>query len=106
EHDLPEFQQRLYRDLHDPLDEQAIDELQEFWDWDLEKLYDRGRQGWGRGRAPDKPRIDVWIEVTSKGNLKGEWFPRDGGVHYAPKDSDFPRFRRSEHRRGAFDSRP
>jgi hypothetical protein len=106
QYDLPDYQQRLYHDLHNPLDEEAIDELQEFWQWDLEKLYERGRQGWGRGRAPDKPQIDVWIEITSKGNLKAEWFPRDGGFHYTPNESDFPHFRRSEHRRASFDSRP
>lgn len=104
--DLPPYQRTLFDDLCDPLDEEALAEMLSYWHFDLEKLFERGRQGWGAGRAPAKPQIDVWVEVTSKGNLKAEWLPRGASIHYTPPGSDFTWFYRQESRTVAYGGRP
>lgn len=104
--DLPPYQRTLFRDLCEPLDEEALAEMLSYWHFDLEKLYERGRRGWGAGRAPAKPQIDVWVEVTSKGNLKAEWLPRGASIHYTPPGTDFTWFHRRESRTVAYGGRP
>jgi hypothetical protein len=104
--ELPEHQRKLYRDLLEPLDEEALADMLQYWAFDLDKLYTRERRGWGLGRAPAKPEIDVRVEITSRGNLRAEWFPRGGSIHHTPADSDFVWFRRNENREFDFHSRP
>src|SRR5690349_15739834 len=55
--DLPPYQYQLYRDLHDPLDEETLADMLSYWNFDLDKLFKRARRGWGVGRAPAKPEI-------------------------------------------------
>jgi hypothetical protein len=103
---LPAYQQSIYRDLRSPLDEETLASLHEYWTYDTERLIKRGR-GWRQG-VPAKPRIDVCVELTSKGNFKAEWFPSgmDRWGNVGPDGADFTYFHRSEHRHVAFDSRP
>lgn len=103
EDDLTPYQQSLFRDLDDPLDEEALAAMLAWWRLDLNLLFERGKkQGYP---SPAKPRIDVRIEITSKGNLKSEWFPRNLWEG-SESSSDFTYFSDSRNRHVAFDSRP
>jgi hypothetical protein len=97
----------MIADLRDPFDEEAIAELHEYWNYDINALLARGRDGWQN--IPAKPRIDLEVEITSKDNLKVEWFPRDfnmWGVNTGDEPSDFVQWRRSESRRSGYFTRP
>ena len=102
------YQISIYRDLWNPLDEEALAEMLNYWEYDLEALFKRGR-GYGT-RIPGKPRIDVNIELTSKDNLKAEWFPRGinfwGQLMEPEATSDFVNWQRFPNRRQSFGSRP
>lgn len=107
-HNLLPYQRELYEDLWQPLDEEALAQMLSYWDYNLDLLYQRKR-----GYAPNepaKPRIDVYVEITSKGNLKAEWFPRGWNQWGPPADdfigSDFARWRRAETRRSGYFTRP
>jgi hypothetical protein len=104
---LPPYQSSLLRDLADPLDEEALADMLAYWNYDLERLTTRGR-GWHDG-IPAKPQIDVVIELTSKGNLKAEWFPRGWnryGIQFDSIGFDFQYFYRAESRSSGYHSRP
>lgn len=108
EEELPPYQRELYRDLWSPLDEWALAEMLHYWTYDVESLLRRG-QGYSR-HVPAKPRIDVVVELTSKGNLKAEWFPtgwnRWGSDVAGQIGCDFQSWMRLDHRFQAYDSRP
>lgn len=105
---LLEYQRRLLQDLTSPLDEWALAQLHKYWEYDLESLTARGR-GWRRG-VPAKPRIDLIVELTTKDNLKAEWYPQrwelSGETAVPGTQTDFPGWYRQEHRYSSFDSRP
>lgn len=104
---LPPYQQSLFHDLANPLDEEALAEMLAYWEYDLDRLTKRGR-GW-REDVPGKPQIDVIVEITSKGNLKAEWFPRGWhryGAQSASIGFDFPHFQRFEGRGSGYGTRP
>jgi hypothetical protein len=106
ENALHDYQQRLFSDLHEPLDEETLAGMLSYWEYDLSRLVDRGRRHAPQG-APAKPRIDVLVEITSKGNFKAEWFPHGASDNGSlPAASDFTWFRRYDHRGQAFDTRP
>jgi hypothetical protein len=99
---LPPYQQSLLRDLDEPLDEEALASMVAWWRWDLNRLRDRDKRY--SSQFP-KPRIDVLIEMTSKGNLKAEWFPRDHRG-WSEEGSDFTHFDDSRNRDVGYHSRP
>lgn len=107
---LAPYQSEMLRDLSDGLDEESLAEMHNYWEYDTEQLLRRNRTGWGIGRAPAKPRIDIVLEITSKGNFKAEWFPRGWNRWGAALEdhigSDFPDWRRYNHRGMGFDTRP
>jgi hypothetical protein len=108
ERDLPPFQRRLLEDLSGPLDEVVLAEMHDYWRYDQAALFSRNqRQGVPR---PARPRIDVFLEITSKGNFKAEWYPRGLNRHSDTTldriGSDFTWWMRFENRNGSFDSRP
>lgn len=104
ERHLPEYQRSLFHDLHNPLDEETLADMLAPWKWDWERLHKRGRKSWEK--LPARPRIDVFVEITSKGNLVAEWFPRDGTLFFTPEDSDFVQFARYRSRTVQFGGRP
>src|SRR3546814_16929308 len=105
---LPPVQQELISDLMQPLDEVSLSEMHNYWEYNLQQLVRRGR-GYGPKSVPAKPRIDVLIELTSKGNLKAEWFPWGWGRWGAPlsetESSDFDWWKRHEPSSGSQYSR-
>ena len=79
--------------------------MHNYWEYDQEALLKRTPEY--LKHIPSCPRIDIFVEVTTKGNLKAEWFPRDcHRFTWGNPDSDFKRWSRLDHRFGAFDSRP
>lgn len=102
------YQRDIYRDLWDPFDEWALAQMLNYWQFDLETLSSRGRKY--SEHIPAKPRIDIDIELTTKGNLKAEWFPRGmnfwGQLLEPETDSDFLRWQRFSNRFQSYDSRP
>ena len=107
--ELLPYQADLYNDLWNPLDEWTIAQMLRWWEFDLQRLVERGR-GWDK-QTPAKPQIDINLEVTSKGNFKAEWYPRgwlDRGWRRAgdTEGTDFRFFYPTDHRFVAFDSRP
>lgn len=96
---LRSSQLALFQALHHPLDEEALADMLAYWRFDLRKLSARANGGFA------KPQIDVRIEITTKGNLKAEWFPRDG-EHGDNRQSDIPHFRRHANRSYDITSRP
>lgn len=104
-YDLPPYQRELLNDLSEGLDEEALAKMQDYWGYDLRALVARGKDR----HRPAKPRIDVEIEITSKGNFKVEWFPRGWNLLESSIETigcDFLDWRRREHRHIRFDSRP
>ncbi|MEV5020724.1 hypothetical protein MRBLMA1_000522 [Sphingobium sp. LMA1-1-1.1] len=109
-HDLAPYQSEMLRDLADGLDEETLAEMHNYWEYNTEQLFRRKRDRWGPDGIPAKPRIDVVLEMTSKGNFKAEWFPR-GWNRWGPAledhiGSDFPVWRRYNNRGMGFDTRP
>jgi len=101
------YQREVLRDLPDPLDEDALAEMLAYWTYDLSKLLERGR-GYRR-EVPAKPKIDIVLEITSKGNFKAEWFPRDvdyWGQCSNPEGCDFIAWRRADSRGIGYHTRP
>lgn len=104
--DLPPYQREILEDLSSPIDEEAMADMLAYWEYDLPYLAERGRS-WKK--IPAKPRIDVEVEITSKGNLKAEWFPRGFNRWGAPPgevDSDFLYWQRFESRGSGYYGRP
>lgn len=65
-------QKQCLKDLQAPYNEGNIAQIGEFWLYDHQKLIDRGSLS---GRRVAKPRIEIHVSITSKGNLIVEWFP-------------------------------
>ena len=101
------YQRHLFRDLSDGLDEHALATLYDWWEYDLEELFRRGRM-WRRD-LPAKPRIRIYMERTTKGNFKCEWWPvgvdNFGGREFGDAP-DWRSWHRFENRSGGWDSRP
>jgi hypothetical protein len=101
------YQWSIFRDLEDGLDEHALSKLYDWWEYDLETLFERGRQ-WRRD-LPAKPRIRLYMEVSRKGNFKVEWWPVGCDNEGNPEGNDKPDWRywyRAENRSAGWDSRP
>jgi hypothetical protein len=102
------YQRDIYRDLWDPFDEWALAQMLNYWEYDLKALFSIG--GKHSKHIPAKPRIDIDIELTTKGNLKAEWFPRGmniwGQLWEPEAASDFLGWQRFSNRFQAYDSRP
>lgn len=102
---LREGQRKALDDLVRPFDEEAFAAISAYWTYDHRRLAERG--GEQDPSLPAKPRIDVLVEITSKGNFKAEWFPTGAnrfGVD--SNDCDFVHFWRNESRGAGFDGRP
>ncbi|THF93671.1 MAG: hypothetical protein E8G75_01150 [Sulfitobacter sp. SK025] len=104
-YDLPPYQRDALSDLIDGLDEEAIAAINDSWTHDEERLLKRGR-GYHK-EIPAKPRIDVSVEMTSKGNFKAEWFPT-GYLQYGMNEepTDFLHFYRKDSRTISYGGRP
>jgi hypothetical protein len=101
------YQQRIFGDLEDGIDEGALERLYDWWDYDLKRLYERAPRY--RPNEPAKPRINLWMERTSKGNFKCEWWPvgfDSQGNRYSPEPPDWSYWFRFDNRHGGWDSRP
>lgn len=88
--DLKPYQEHILYELDNGVDESAFADLHAWWAYDTQKLLKRGK---GRSR-PAKPRIDLTIAFTSKGNLSVTWQPT-GFVNDEPgPNSDWVHWRR------------
>lgn len=73
--ELPPYQQSILRSLERGLDEEALAAMHDYWNYNHELI--RERRGILRAYRPTpaKPRIDVSVFLSSKGNLIVEWRP-------------------------------
>lgn len=103
---VPERQRRLLEDLSDPFDEAALGQMFDLSTLNLAFLESRASSAYRVAHA--KPRIDIFLEITSKDNLRMEWFPRgwEGRSEDGSTDCDFIHWSRLQNRTMAFDSRP
>lgn len=105
EDDLLPYQREALRDLIDPFDEDILGAIHDPWTHDYNRLMERGRPY--PKDVPAKPRIDLIVEITSKGNFKAEWVPTGYSRYGLNEDStDFVHFWRQEHRGYSYDGRP
>jgi len=102
---LRPYQRDIRRDLEDGLDEEALADMLAYWTYDNKKLFEEGGASYGR---PMRPRIEIIIEMTSRGNLKAEWYPKgwDRWGRTEGEDTDFLSFHRFENRHIGYHSRP
>jgi hypothetical protein len=101
------YQRDIFRDLEDGVDESVLAKLYDWWDYDFEVLY--GRASKWRPEVAAKPRIRLWMEVSSKGNFKCEWWPvglDNFGYREPGETPDWRSWYRLENRRAGWDSRP
>lgn len=101
------YQSRLFGDLVDGVDEAALSDLYNWWDYDVGGLFERSKR-WSPD-LPAKPRIDLELNLTSKGNFRCEWRPT--GLNFAGHltTDDAPDWRlwlRQQNRSGSWGSRP
>ncbi len=90
ENDLAPYQTKVFSELEDGLNEQALASLFDWWNYDAKRLFERGPND---GR-PAKPKIELRMFITSKGNFVVEWRPV-GTVHDRPgPDCDWMRWHR------------
>jgi hypothetical protein len=77
--------------------------LFDYWRYDQAKIAKRARRiaTW-YGGAPSRPRIDVSMVITSRGNFAVTWDPRGLGG----KDCDWVQWESTPHRHQSFDTRP
>jgi len=104
ENDLAPYQISMLRDLSEPLNERRLATMLSYWNYDIHRLLERGR-GWQRD-IPAKPRIEVFLEITSKGNFKAEWWPAgytSSGLPIGTEGSDFVRWIPDLYRSSGFD---
>lgn len=104
EDDLAPYQISILRDLPEPLNERRLAAMFSYWDYDIPRLLERGR-GWQRD-IPAKPKIEVFLEITSKGNFKAEWWPAgytSNGLRISADGSDFVRWIPDLYRSSGFD---
>jgi hypothetical protein len=97
------YQRTLFRDLTSGLEEHALADLYNWWEYDWKALIERGRPN-----RPAKPRICLHLERTSKGNFRCEWSPERATIGETPSQAvcDWTFWYPLEHRSGGWDSRP
>lgn len=99
------YQSSLYRDLRDGVDESALAHVYDWWNYDLSAIMARRR--WENDQP--RPRIELELELSTRGNLKCEWRPlgldRWGNLQRGQK-TDWASWFRLESRSGGWDSRP
>ena len=105
---VPLNQKRIFDDLRHPLDERALAEMMNYWEFDNEELRRRGRAD--SSQKPAKPQIDVELTLSSAGNFKALWEPRErlclGPSGHQIRTTDFHGFKVITHRQGKPDARP
>ena len=114
ENNMAPHQRKLLRDLKGGLDEEAISFMFDYWNYNKDSIAKRSKLLWGRHRlTPAKPRIDLSVYMSGKGNLIAEWNPTGvelfgigRAVQFDTKDSDWSRWEIMQHRDVAFTSRP
>lgn len=82
------FAAEMYLNINGAHHLENLPNLFDLNNWNLEKLFDSEK---GRYR---KPKITLYFEVTSKGNLALEWLPygHSGSFNEDIKDTDFTKF--------------
>jgi hypothetical protein len=91
ERDLARYQTEAFQELEGGLDEQAMASMFDWWNYDTERLLERRPGAAGR---PAKPRIELSMFITSKGNFAVEWWPV-GTIFKRPgPDCDWKRWHR------------
>jgi hypothetical protein len=66
---LSKYQEQLATDIADGLDEEALAAMHDWWNYDRNALFVAGQE------RPNRPRLDLVLELTSKGNLAVTWRP-------------------------------
>jgi hypothetical protein len=89
ERSLKGYQSTILSELEAGAPEENFAQLHEWWHYNIKRLIERGQ---GRG-APAKPRIDVSVLITTKGNLTVSWWPTGAINDEAGPESDWARWR-------------
>lgn len=70
--DLNHYQSHALFALEDGLNENVIEDMYRWWDYDLEALKKRGTSD-----RPAKPRVELWMHFNQRGNFSLLWEPQN-----------------------------
>lgn len=93
-HDINQVSTSL-RDLQEPFNPGAFERLLDISDWNIGRIAERAEDLSRFEQSRFKPRIDLFVEITSKDNLRAFWHPT--GFNYFHGDrGDWLNWRLSE----------
>jgi hypothetical protein len=102
---LDPAQEELLSDLEDGLDEEALADMHDYWNYNHKALGARTKNYTG-GPRPGRPRIDLIIFINQRRNLSVTWCPTGIMLGQVTPECDWAHWRAVESRGVAWGTRP